>query len=268
VAPPKGTPEYDAWYQKITATSFKKGLVPHNKGKHHTEEAKAKMSAIGKGCTPWNKGIHTGHIPWNKGTHLNNRSSEASARAAESNRGKKRTPEQCAKIGARHKGKLVSAEAREKLSKAGKGRVSNRKGAIIGEETRKRQSESGRKRWERKTEEEKAKYASFLIEGARDITNSSIEDAYAEQLDAQGVIYERQKRIGWYKVDFYVPVENRIIEVNGCYWHGCEQCERIRDDYEEKRKADNKRYEYLRHKGYTVDVVWEHELPRKRSKPP
>lgn len=37
-------------------TEFKKGLDPWNKGKHHSEEVKRKMSDSKKGQVPWNKG--------------------------------------------------------------------------------------------------------------------------------------------------------------------------------------------------------------------
>lgn len=72
-------------------TRFKKGNIPHNKGKqhsietklkmskkakgrispfkgkHHSEQARKKIREKNKGHISWNKGKKTGHIPWNKG---------------------------------------------------------------------------------------------------------------------------------------------------------------------------------------------------------
>lgn len=41
----------------------------------------------------------------------------------------------------------------------------------------------------------------------------------AEILDAAGIRYEWQHRIGRYVVDFYLPDANAVIEVDGVYWH-------------------------------------------------
>lgn len=61
------------------------------KGKHLSEEAKAKMSAAHKGKSPWNKG-------------------------------KNHSEETCLKISAAHKGKPLSAEHKTKISAANKGK--------------------------------------------------------------------------------------------------------------------------------------------------
>lgn len=49
---------------------FVKGQVSTMKGKHHSPEAKLKMSLAKKGKPSPKKGISTGIIPWNKGKHL------------------------------------------------------------------------------------------------------------------------------------------------------------------------------------------------------
>ena len=58
--------------------------------------------------------------------------------------------------------------------------------------------------------------------------------------------------------DILIPAEHRVIEVNGCFVHGCKECtgDRGRDRllrYQVKVRA-------LERAGYTVETVWEHEI--------
>lgn len=39
-----------------------------------------------------------------------------------------------------------------------------------------------------------------------------------------GIKFESQKEIDGYFYDFYLPTSNTLIEVDGCFWHGCAQC--------------------------------------------
>ncbi len=55
-------------------------------------------------------------------------------------------------------------------------------------------------------------------------------------------------------VDFYVPDTNTIIEIDGCYWHGCEQCGHP------GRKNDKGRNAYIQACGYNFEIIKEHEL--------
>ena len=292
--PTKGTPEWEAWRKKLSEA---------RKYQVITEETRARISETMKGKAP----LHlVGRTPWNKGIPMSAeqkqkmsadrkgipRSPAASAKAAESNRGKKRTPEVSAKLSAALKGKKRTPETKARISAVQKGRIGNRKGAKQSPEAiekmaaahrGKKQSPehiakikaSHQARWRQLSDEEKARKIKPLRESSKEITNSWLEEVYAQKLDEQGIIYERQKYIGWYKVDFYIPVTNTIVELNGCWWHGCLECAQQRKDYEEfrewheqKREKDKKRYEYLRHKGYMVEVIWEHDLPRKPWKPP
>jgi len=294
MSPQKGTPEHDAWRLKLSTKAkkrfsdpderqkflqsgekgrFVKGQIAHNKGKPMSEEQLAKMRQL-------------------KPT------ADQIARMSATKRGKKLSEEHRKKIGDTHKGMKRSAEAKASMSKARKGRKSSpesiakmaetkrgkpsgRKGTHHSEETRAKlsamskgkprpdlrgikhdaafsamASERNRKRWASLTEEERCVHLDKLH---REIITSKPEEAVAAWLDGQGIVYERQKRIGWYRVDFYISTENRIIEVNGCYWHCCEQCG-YDNAHLGKHEKDTKRYEYLRGKGYTVEVVWEHDL--------
>uniref|UniRef100_A0A914KQQ5 DNA-directed DNA polymerase n=1 Tax=Meloidogyne incognita TaxID=6306 RepID=A0A914KQQ5_MELIC len=73
---------------------------------------------------------------------------------------------------------------------------------------------------------------------------------------------------GRYKVDGYIEVEDRAIEVHGCVWHACPKHFGDRPDHvlpngktiEVVRREDNARLEILRKHIRQVDVVWECEI--------
>jgi very-short-patch-repair endonuclease len=85
------------------------------------------------------------------------------------------------------------------------------------------------------------------------------EQSMAARLTEQGVVYEAQHVIGSFLVDFYLPATNTIIEVNGCYWHGCRPCgfeaHNLKGQARDKRKAT-----YFAKHGYKLITVWEHDL--------
>lgn len=246
---PKDPEKRKEWRRKMSEARM--GKEPANKGKKgykHTPEARAKISAanIGhegywKGRTSPQKGAR-----WTPEQRLlqsqrqkgKPRSPEATRKAAESNRGKKLSPEHVEIIRRNSIGRKASPEARANMAA------------------------SQRAYWQSRPEDERRAHLDKLHAATKDITESWIENYYAQQLDMQGIIYERQKRIGWYRVDFYVPATNTVIEVNGCYWHCCEVCG-YTNKHKGKQEADEKRYAYLRGKGYTVAVIWEHDLPKK-----
>jgi very-short-patch-repair endonuclease len=58
------------------------------------------------------------------------------------------------------------------------------------------------------------------IAGARRGSHvSAAEVAFFDALEARGVEVIRQKRIGTFVVDGYVPAWNKVIEIDGEYWH-------------------------------------------------
>ena len=73
---------------------------------------------------------------------------------------------------------------------------------------------------------------------------------------------------GRYKVDGYIEMEDRAIEVHGCVWHACPRHYGSRPDFvlpngktvEVVRKEDDARLEILRQNVRHVDVIWECEI--------
>lgn len=84
--------------------------------------------------------------------------------------------------------------------------------------------------------------------------NLLISEGLTEHID-----YEKQKRIGKFPVDFLLS-ERKIVEIQGCYYHGCEQCNFNSDWQIKRRNFDLERKKYLESMGYQVQFVWEHQL--------
>ena len=73
-----------------------------------------------------------------------------------------------------------------------------------------------------------------------------------------------QYKIKWYTVDFALPEQKKVIEVNGCYWHNCCSCgfaPKSKTGFESVRK-DNQRYSFLQNHGWDVEVIWEHDIKK------
>lgn len=58
---------------------------------------------------------------------------------------------------------------------------------------------------------------------------SKQEAMVAIQLERNGVSYETQKKIGEYKVDFFIPKLRIVLEIDGCLYHTNENATFLRD---------------------------------------
>jgi G:T-mismatch repair DNA endonuclease (very short patch repair protein) len=57
-------------------------------------------------------------------------------------------------------------------------------------------------------------------------------------------------------VDVFVPDDNLIIYIDGCYWHACP----LHFPNNKKPYYDNARVPYLSKCGYNVEIIWEHDI--------
>jgi G:T-mismatch repair DNA endonuclease (very short patch repair protein) len=90
-----------------------------------------------------------------------------------------------------------------------------------------------------------------------------------EFLSSHKISYEVEKYINPYWVDVFIS-PNKIIEVNGDYWHGNPKFYKEGDiigfpkgakiSVKEKKERDRKRIEYLKNKNLDVLVLWENEI--------
>lgn len=103
---------------------------------------------------------------------------------------------------------------------------------------------------------------------------SALEAAVATWLDEQGVRYLVKPKltvlVGGSRrrlsPDFFVPDERLAIEVNGCYVHGCWECYGDRG-LVRSRDRDAVRLAALERAGYSVEVIWQHELTSSAAGP-
>lgn len=95
-------------------------------------------------------------------------------------------------------------------------------------------------------------------------TISGIENIVAFWMDGNNISYNRQHPINHYKIDFLVN-ENTVVEVNGCYWHGCISCfPGKQEDRQTKRRSRDKALNtYCRNRNIPILTIWEHSIRKK-----
>ena len=151
-------------------------------------------------------------------------------------------------------GHLVSEETKQKIRDKALGRVHT-------EETKQkcRAASLGRVASEEFRQKMREIRLSRMAEGLgpyRD-TKPEPEREVESHLQEAGLSYEKQVRVGMMLVDFYLPQQNLVIEVDGCWWHGCLDCYpgggAKLDQFEERQKQ-------LSILGYSAIRIWEHEL--------
>lgn len=87
-------------------------------------------------------------------------------------------------------------------------------------------------------------FASTQAQGGR---RSSIEITTEAWLAARGEVFEAQRQIGPWLVDFYLPSHNLVIEVDGDYWHAKPKI----------AAKDRKKDGWMRANGYRIVRIWE-----------
>lgn len=87
---------------------------------------------------------------------------------------------------------------------------------------------------------------------------------YETTLGIKEIYRDRFSRIYYHKADFYLPNKNLIIEINGCWWHGCKLCYSNPSERQLARiQRDNDLVEFYKNEGYNYMTIWEHELKDK-----
>jgi len=125
---------------------------------------------------------------------------------------------------------------------------------------------AAQKRWNASlTQEERSKrFLNFVRQGfiasSDTASDTVIEQFVAKFFEEIGIEFVQQYPIGSYTTDFYIPILNTIVEVNGCYWHGCEQCGYIDERAKAKWLFDKRRIGFIASQGYKIKIIWEHEI--------
>jgi hypothetical protein len=207
------------------------------KGKHLPTEVKEKISLAMKGRTPWNKGF--------KGI------------TAKMEEAKQHMLEGLKRGWGWNKGIPLSEEQRRKLSESLRGHASWNKGRKMPESMREKASQIRRQLWC------DPKYIAKQIK-AHHIKPNSKEQKLNESLQSRfpnewKYVGDGSVIIGKLCPDYInVNGKKKVIELFGCYFHGCpihypehRVVPRLREDYRKKIYAQYG-FEYL--------TVWEHEL--------
>lgn len=83
------------------------------------------------------------------------------------------------------------------------------------------------------------------------------ERAIHDELSKLGIAFRSEHLInGKFCVDVFVPDYNLIIYIDGCYWHACP----MHFPNARKPSYDNARVPYLTKCGYSVEIIWEHDI--------
>jgi len=194
----------------------------HGKGKVVSIETKSKIGAKNKVNT---RKYWDNMPPEEKEKRMN--------KLIKSNTGRKMPEWLRLKMSRIHKNKVVSKETREKISK------------------------NIKEQWRNKTSKEKKYTIAPMIKAALSMHMSSLEISIKNELDLLGINYVQQKEVHGYYADFYLPESNLLIEVDGCYWHGCDICGFKGRNNKQKEANREKR---LLHSGYDLIRIKEHDI--------
>jgi G:T-mismatch repair DNA endonuclease (very short patch repair protein) len=157
-----------------------------------------------------------------------------------------------------HRGKPLSAETRAKMSASHLAR-----GTIPPRPTPESIAKSAASRLgihihAGRLDEQHAILASARAPRKKQFT--SPEMALARLLDQAKLPYKQQRGIKgvFHLWDFMLEVGRILIEVDGCYWHGCEAC-----GFGHRKHSKDARLTWRANElGWRVIRIWEHELKR------
>lgn len=167
------------------------------------------------------------------------------------------------------KGRKHSPEANEKNRLAHLGRTAWNKGKTKETDPRiatpwkgkKRESMSGEKHplfGKTHTDDTKDKIRQARVNQIIPSKETRIERSVEQELLNRGIEYQKQVPLCKYAVvDFYLPQAKKVIQCDGCYWHGCplhSKTEKYKTDKESRQNA------ILTSSGYTVYRFWEHDI--------
>jgi len=95
---------------------------------------------------------------------------------------------------------------------------------------------------------------------------SSLEITVGGWLKEEEIPFVREKAIGRCHVDVFLPPRT-IVELNGCYWHGCMICNKEPTQNQKIAQIkDGRRYAYFRNRGYDLIVIWECEVKKEPNR--
>jgi DNA mismatch endonuclease (patch repair protein) len=75
------------------------------------------------------------------------------------------------------------------------------------------------------------------------------------------IVAAREYSLGWYLYDFAFADVKVLLEVQGCYWHGCSKhFPNPTKAQMNQQRLDKSKQTYAENRGWSVVYVWEHDL--------
>ncbi len=106
-------------------------------------------------------------------------------------------------------------------------------------------------------------------------TNTKPEEIVRKYLFSQGFRYRKNDKRYPGKPDIVLPKYKTVIFVNGCFWHGHENCKYFKVpksniEYWQNKisnniKRDLKQREYYEQNGWRIIIIWECQLKSKNK---
>ena len=174
-------------------------------------------------------------------------------------------------------GKHLSEETRNKMSVAKKGKTSPNKGNHASESVRTKMKIAAKLRWEDKEYINNTINAFYNNVKNRKSINYNLSEQSLDKIIQENCpnqykyngIGQLGFRIYRHTPDFVnVDGQKKIIELNGCAWHMCDKCGKkhpCNKSKESIRERDGRNIINAEKLGYSVLVVWEHELKDKEK---
>lgn len=178
------------------------------------------------------------------------------------NIGQKRTEEQRARMSIAQKGHYVSDEARKNMSNAHKGKSSGRKGCHHSEETKRRLSKIGKRKWQNQKYRRKQLKAIFQNRGGITLPERRLRRGLNKLFPNEyKYVGDGQIFIGGKSPDFInVNGQKKIIELFGDFWHGKQYRRIAQNDNSTNKEHKLKRIKHFAKYGFKTLIIWQREL--------
>jgi DNA mismatch endonuclease (patch repair protein) len=114
-------------------------------------------------------------------------------------------------------------------------------------------------------------FRSEIMSRVRSKGNRATELRLGSLMRSQGVVGWRRNQSVFGSPDFVFPKARLAVFVDGCFWHGCPQhckCPSSNRRFWKRKLSANRRRDLLvnrilRHKGWHVVRIWQHDLRRR-----